>query len=115
MNAYRDGAMGRVGKAMCRDPTMNEPEKSDELAVLTKSPNETSVLVEEMMEGRLQGNTGEFESTRCSLDGTCAGSRSRTSAVLAWRYEAASIRAICRVVPPQILHRFELHLKVGVR
>ena len=31
--ARRDGAPGRVGKAMRREPTMNGPEKSDGLTV----------------------------------------------------------------------------------
>jgi RNA-directed DNA polymerase len=70
-NAQRDGALGRVGKAKCREPTMNEPEKSDELVVPTKSPNETSVLVEEVMEGRssAKGNMGEQNAFRTQSRG----------------------------------------------
>lgn len=44
---------------MRRNPQMNDPEKSDGLIVPAKSPNEASLLAEEVMEGRgpAKGNT----------------------------------------------------------
>jgi hypothetical protein len=64
--AHRDGAMGRVGKAMRREPTMNGPEKSDGLTVPTKSPNDAGVLAKEAAEGKspTKGNTEEQNAPR---------------------------------------------------
>src|SRR5882757_9585595 len=47
--------------AMRREPTMNEPEKSDGLVVPTKSPNEAGLPVKEVAEGRspAKGNMEE--------------------------------------------------------
>lgn len=56
---HRDGAVGRVGKAMSQKPAMNDLEKSDGLVVPTKSPNDAGMPAEEVMEGRspAKGNT----------------------------------------------------------
>lgn len=65
-DAHRDGAMGRVGKAMRREPTMNGPEKSDGLTVPTKLPNDADVLAKEAAEGKspTKGNTEEQNAPR---------------------------------------------------
>ena len=55
-------AVGRVGKAMRRNPRTNDPEKSDGLVVPTKLPNGAGVMrAEEVMEGRspAEGNMEE--------------------------------------------------------
>jgi RNA-directed DNA polymerase len=59
--ARRDGATGRVEKAMSRKSTMNGQEKSDGRVVPAKPPNDTSLRVEEVVEGRrpAKGNMGE--------------------------------------------------------
>jgi hypothetical protein len=59
-------AAGRIGKAVCRKPVMNGPEKSDGLVVPAKSPNKAGLPAAEVMEGRspAKGNMEEQIATR---------------------------------------------------
>jgi group II intron reverse transcriptase/maturase len=79
-----DGVVGRVGKALSREPMMNGRGKSDRSVVPTKPLNEAGRPAEEAVEGRglVEGNAGQQNAlrTQCRVGAPSALERVREAA-----------------------------------